>query len=169
MKFHLTQQRLGVQPVAQALYERFIIGPAAAADFQAQLRDVIVLLHFDEGIDERVEPLVLTHAREESDHWRIGSYAFGAVPLVIDPVVDHAHALGRQPQFIAHAAGIKFARGNETHNLLCASGHDFPHLGPDRFRHAVDIGRFVLQQANHRRADGFLESMRQTEQQRVGQ
>ena len=64
MKFHITQQRLGVQAIAQAFYKGLIAWAATAADLQAQLRDMVILLHFDEGIDQCVEVLVLAHARK---------------------------------------------------------------------------------------------------------
>ena len=63
MKFHITQQRLGVQAIAQAFYKG-LIARAATADLQAQLRDMVILLHFDEGIDQCVEALVLAHAEK---------------------------------------------------------------------------------------------------------
>ena len=161
MKFHITQQRLGVQAIAQAFYKGLIAWAATAADLQAQLRDMVILLHFDEGIDQCVEALVLAHARKEPDHRRIGRHALSAVAIVIDAVVNHSPALVRQVQFFPHATGIKRTWRDELINLLRALGHDLPDLLAHLLGHAVDVRCLVLQQTHHRRANGFLEPMRQ--------
>ena len=43
-----------MQSVAHSLDKRLITRSAATANFQPQLRDVIILLELDEGIDKRV-------------------------------------------------------------------------------------------------------------------
>ena len=54
MKFHIAKESLGMQPIAHTFDKRLITWPAATADFQLQLWDVVSLLELDEGIDERV-------------------------------------------------------------------------------------------------------------------
>ena len=164
MKFHFAKERLGMQPVAHALDKRLIARSAATANFQPQLRDVIGLLQGDEGIDERIEPLVLAHASEVSEHRRIGRHWSGLEALVVDAVVNHAHPLGRHLEFITDALGVIPARSNETAHVRNSLGHEFPNLFAQAFGHAVDVRRLVLQQADNRRSNGFLEALYQAEQ-----
>ena len=140
---------------------------AAAADGQLEVRHPPGLPKADKRLDERVESLFRAHAGEVAKHRRVVRQCTWLEAVEVDAVVDLLQLRCRDAGTLGHRVGVVAGWRDEQVDV----GDTLAKLGPGvfalRLRQRVEKRILALEQANHRHAERFAESLGQAGDERV--